>query len=448
LSAELEEGGQRAAITGVVEAITSVLDTAGVLAGCSDICGRPKSLHSVFRKMRKKGVALEDIHDVRALRVIVATEEDCYAALQAVHSRPGWSAVKGKTKDYVRNAKHNGYQSLHTVVCDDATGDAFEVQIRTGAMHHAAEYGLAAHWRYKEVPTSSASESAELSTSKASASDATHKAVDEQVAWARFMLSWQGQLADNKCRAEGAEGGFAGAGAGGGAGAGVMGEFCLPCPCPFPTHHPECHNHEDNLGFGCGGAGGAGGVVYGGASSAMWDSLDSPLVSADSASAGGCFFSPDSPLMDAAAAGSATAAAPIFVIAVVDGEMRVVEVPRGARLSDVDVVSIAGRATAFTSAVQKSVAVNRETVPPGAEVAVQLRMGDLIEVTTTTKAAVHAPCVVGSAAAAAVEKQRRRLSGSLSSQMSAIEMDVSALNLDQLSNNVVKRGPAPKGFHP
>ena len=466
LSAELEEGEQRAAITDAVGRIASCLDDAGV-TGYGDICGRPKSLFSVYRKMCKKGVALEDIHDVRALRVIVAAEEDCYAALEAVHARPGWTAVEGKTKDYVRHAKRNGYQSLHTVVREDATGAVFEVQIRTATMHHAAEYGLAAHWRYKETSTSTGAGGAGTS-----GGDATHRAVDEQVAWARFMLSWQSQLADNKCRA--ADSGGGGGVGGGGAGAGSAREFCQPCPCPFPTHHPECHNHEDNLSFGCCKDDAAATTTAAAASAAaagMWDSLESPLVSADSASAGGVFFSPSSPLVGFpgggvgamhadAAASSATAAAPIFVIAVVDGEMRVVETARGTRLSDVDVVGGAGAGAG--AAATARVVVNRETVPPGAEVAVQLRMGDLIEVTTTTNTSTSSTkgcAALGSEAAAAVEKQRRsesmmsmmmshRTDANANDDVSSLGLDVSTLNINHMSNNVVKRGSAPKGFHP
>ena len=423
LRAELEEGEQRAAIMRAIEAVEAAMRDAG-LGDVADICGRPKSLHSVFRKMRKKGVSLEEIHDVRALRVIVSTEEECYAALAAVHNVAGWSPVEGKTKDYVRDAKHNGYQSLHTVVRDDATGLCFEIQIRTTAMDRAAEYGLAAHWRYKETPAPGHSgfdagqEGRSTSVPLEGSADA-HRAVDEQVAWARYMLSWQGQLVDDKCRAPETNGG----GGAAKAAAAAVAEFCSPCPCPFPVHHPECHNHEDNLCFGCVAPGRPG------------DGLnDSPLVSADSASAGlSGLLSPSDD--DRAAAGGSIGgldAPNVFVIAVIDSEMHMLEVPRGARLSDVEAVM---RAVADFN-VPSSVAVNREAVPPGAEVAVQLRMGDLIEVTR----GVSSIRGFDLPPASDIEAQRRRLSDQLA-------MDVSALDL---AGDPVRRAAAstPTGFHP
>ena len=429
LSAELEDGAQRAAITVAAGAIATALAGAGITGPrAADVCGRPKSLFSVYRKMEAKGVArVAEIHDVRALRVIVTSEADCYLALAAVHARPGWAEVAGKTKDYVRHAKHNGYQSLHTVVRDEATGDVFEVQIRTVEMHRAAEYGLAAHWRYKESPAAPSPSDAPAhdagdATFQTRASDATHKAIDEQVAWARFMLSWQGKLADNKCRAEGA---LDGAGTGGGGG--QYAEVCSPCPCPFPTHHAQCHNHEDNLSFGGASAGctaGMAGVLGSEGEHAAWDSFESPLVSADSASAGLFGSQTQTPLMDHWGDDSFTAAAPIFIIAVVDGVMRMLEVPRGTRLSDVDVTRggadagaspPAGAPAPGERARSLTVVVNREAVPPGAEVAVQLRMGDLIEVTHAPGHAGWAECAeLGLQAAAAVEKQRVRLGSQFS----------------------------------
>ena len=126
------------------------LAEAGVPA---EVQGRPKHLYSIWKKMRGKGLALERVFDIRALRVIVADVPACYAALSRVHEchRP----VPGEYDDYIARPKANGYQSLHTVVWfDDGQGEgerAVEVQIRTAAMHDHAEHGVAAHWAYKEA---------------------------------------------------------------------------------------------------------------------------------------------------------------------------------------------------------------------------------------------------------------------------------------------------------
>uniref|UniRef100_A0A7S0KK73 RelA/SpoT domain-containing protein n=1 Tax=Micromonas pusilla TaxID=38833 RepID=A0A7S0KK73_MICPS len=408
LSAELARDEQKAAVQRAVEDITStIVADAGISDGIHDIYGRAKSLFSVHRKMLRKGVALGDVHDLRAVRVIVDSEDDCYAALEAIHGK--FAPVPGKTKDYVRNAKMNGYQSLHTVVVA-ADGAPVEVQIRTAEMHRAAESGMAAHWRYKE-------------------SVVNHGAIDEQVAWARFMLSWQGQLVDDKCRAAGVRIATA-MGAGGGSVELEALQPCVPCECPFPAHCVDCPNHEDAILFGaCGACAG--------------ESSVSSLVSADSASMSGRVSS-------SGASSPLEVSAPIFVVVVVDGEMAVVELPKGSRLSDVDFASVCGdepgavRTAEFTAV--ESVTVNRETVPPGAEPAVTLRMGDLVEVRRralggSPEGSPSTGSKLSHAAAAAIEEQRRRLS-------SALKMDVSSL--DGGVGNVVPR-PAvhqPEGFFP
>jgi GTP pyrophosphokinase len=127
------------------ERLGAELAAAGVDA---QVQGRPKHLFSIWKKMQGKGVDLASIYDLRALRVVVNDVRDCYAALSCVHAR--WRAVPDQFDDYIAKPKANGYQSLHTVVQGD-DGHALEVQIRTRAMHEHAEYGVAAHWAYKEA---------------------------------------------------------------------------------------------------------------------------------------------------------------------------------------------------------------------------------------------------------------------------------------------------------
>lgn len=114
----------------------------------AEVQGRPKHLYSIWKKMQGKGLDIDRVFDLRALRVIVADIPACYAVLARVHER--YRSVPGEFDDYIARPKPNGYQSLHTVVLDD-DGRAVEVQIRTRAMHDHAEHGVAAHWAYKEA---------------------------------------------------------------------------------------------------------------------------------------------------------------------------------------------------------------------------------------------------------------------------------------------------------
>ena len=125
--------------------VAQVLGAAGVEA---DVQGRPKHLHSIWKKMAGKGLDIGRIFDLRALRVIVADVASCYAALAAVHGR--FAPLEGEFDDYIARPKPNGYQSLHTVVLGDDQRP-LEVQIRTRKMHEHAEHGVAAHWMYKEA---------------------------------------------------------------------------------------------------------------------------------------------------------------------------------------------------------------------------------------------------------------------------------------------------------
>ena len=128
----------------VLVAVRERLAAAGIEA---EVTGRPKHLWSIYEKMVVRGKEFDDIHDLLGIRVIVSTEKDCWAALGAIHAI--WPPVQGRFKDYINTPKFNLYQSLHTTVIG-LDGKPIEVQVRTHEMHSRAEYGIAAHWGYKE----------------------------------------------------------------------------------------------------------------------------------------------------------------------------------------------------------------------------------------------------------------------------------------------------------
>jgi len=136
--------GNGAALTHHIQVVSEALRAAGLEV--VDVSGRVKNVWGLWKKL-KDGGRVEEVYDVQALRVVVPHKHDCYAALRVVESK--WAAMPGRFKDYIRNRKANGYQSLHTTV-RDGSGRSLEVQIRTPKMHYIAEYGFAAHWRYKE----------------------------------------------------------------------------------------------------------------------------------------------------------------------------------------------------------------------------------------------------------------------------------------------------------
>jgi len=147
MAASLDEtrAGREAAVMTFRTMLAADLRAQDIVA---EVQGRPKHLYSIWKKMRGKQLALNQVMDLTALRVIVDDVADCYAALARVHER--WTPVPGEFDDYIARPKTNGYQSLHTVVRTD-DGRPVEIQIRTRAMHEHAEFGVAAHWAYKEA---------------------------------------------------------------------------------------------------------------------------------------------------------------------------------------------------------------------------------------------------------------------------------------------------------
>lgn len=163
-------------INKVIKALEEGLDDLGIKY---EIKGRNKHFYSIYKKMKYQGRQLDEIFDLTAVRVIVESLKDCYGVLGFVHTR--WKPIPGRFKDYIAMPKPNLYQSLHTTVIGD-DGDPFEIQIRTVEMHKVAEYGIAAHWKYKEGKDSTGKEDNE----------------EGKLAWLRQTLEWQQDLHDSK----------------------------------------------------------------------------------------------------------------------------------------------------------------------------------------------------------------------------------------------------------
>lgn len=162
-------------VSGIVEEVSRQIKNAGIEA---KIDGRVKHFFSIYKKMVNQQKTLDQIYDLFAVRIIVADVKDCYAALGVIHEM--YKPIPGRFKDYIAMPKPNMYQSLHTTLIGP-TGQPFEIQIRTVEMHRTAEYGIAAHWKYK-----AASDGKKVEDSEA-----------EKLSWLRQILEWQKDLADN-----------------------------------------------------------------------------------------------------------------------------------------------------------------------------------------------------------------------------------------------------------
>ncbi len=173
----LKKTERDAIVDGFIDDVSAELSSVGITD--FDIYGRVKHLYSIYKKMKKQNKTLDQVYDLTAVRVIVDSIKDCYAVLGAIHAK--WKPMPGRFKDYIAVPKPNMYQSLHTTVFIDYEGHRYpiEVQIRTHQMHKIAEYGIAAHWKYKEGLTGATE-------------------MDENLAWVKQVLSYDSELRDGK----------------------------------------------------------------------------------------------------------------------------------------------------------------------------------------------------------------------------------------------------------
>ncbi|MDZ7924650.1 MAG: GTP diphosphokinase [Marinagarivorans sp.] len=159
-------------IDSVLAILEKALENEGIRL--AEISGRAKHIYSIWRKMRRKEISFSEVYDIRAVRILVDTEQDCYRVLGVVHSL--WHSIPNEFDDYIANPKENGYRSLHTAVKGPANR-VLEVQIRTEKMHSESEFGVCAHWRYKNSDKSD-----------------TSAGYEQKIAWLREVLEWHDEI--------------------------------------------------------------------------------------------------------------------------------------------------------------------------------------------------------------------------------------------------------------
>ena len=166
---------RREFVNSIVKEIKDMMEADGIRG---EVFGRPKHFYSIYKKMKNKGKSLDQIYDLTALRVIVGDVKECYTILGEIHEK--WKPLPGRIKDYIANPKPNKYQSLHTTVMT-RFGQPFEIQIRTEEMHRIAEFGIAAHWKYKEGRT-----------------EEENSDFENKLTWLREVMEWQGAVKDSR----------------------------------------------------------------------------------------------------------------------------------------------------------------------------------------------------------------------------------------------------------
>ena len=176
IATQLAQAAATSQLDRVIDILHRELNRAGIRVERYNISARPKQIHSIWQKMQRPkyaGASVARIYDRLGVRIIVDTVQECYAALGVVHAL--WRPIPGEFDDYIANPKTTGYQSLHTAVIYE--GEALEIQIRTAQMHHEAEYGIAAHWRYKE-------------------GKAQEREFESKLSWLRQLLEWHQEVQD------------------------------------------------------------------------------------------------------------------------------------------------------------------------------------------------------------------------------------------------------------
>ena len=166
---------RREFVNSIVKEIKDMMEADGIRG---EVFGRPKHFYSIYKKMKTKGKSLDQIYDLTALRGIVGDVKECYTNLGEIHEK--WKPLPGRIKDYIANPKPNKYQSLHTTVMT-RFGQPFEIQIRTEEMHRIAEFGIAAHWKYKEGRT-----------------EEENSDFENKLTWLREVMEWQGAVKDSR----------------------------------------------------------------------------------------------------------------------------------------------------------------------------------------------------------------------------------------------------------